>query len=226
MAAEPTPADDEITGYRISISTSAALDNDDSSEPYLLEYHVQIWQEWVTDGMDVESRLAGTAEGFLIRVSNAINDRICIIDEADGISHDAYEYAITVIKPGTNEWRRSVERQFPDVFDHDLLTIMKMEIKPEHRGQQVGLLTMLRIMQMMSGGCGLVVIKPWPLQYMGELSETFTEKDKKVAFQKLRAYWGRLGFERIGKTDFYGFPQSHPLPTLKSIVEADSAEVE
>lgn len=115
-----------------------------------------------------------------------------------------------------------------DLFHDDVLAIAKMEIRPEHRGQRVGLLTLLRLMQMFSSGFALTLIKPWPLQYTatefeeiaktGKTSQGWTDRKRGKDFHKLRSYYGKLGFKQIGNTDFFGFPSFRPLPSVKAVM--------
>jgi hypothetical protein len=70
-------------------------------------------------------------------------------------------------------------------------------LQKEHRGKRLGVLATLRTMQMFGGNCGLTIIRP-----------------------KVRRHWGLLGFERLGRSDFCGFPCSKPLPSLRSFIVA------
>jgi hypothetical protein len=41
---------------------------------------------------------------------------------------------------------------------------------------------------------------------------------------KLRRYMKRLGFERIGRTDYYGLPMARKTPTLANLLRPERGE--
>lgn len=226
------PTDDDAPTYKISANTSTSVDDDaDWYEPYITDLRIHIWQEWWSDEeQDVRTREVGTGEGFILHVGHAVNNGVSIAEACDDHSAEADEYRAAVITE-KNQWNRLAMKQFgDDLIGCDLLAFTKMEIKPEHRGRKLGQRAILRAIQMFSGGCGLILIKPWPLQYTskefskiakeGKSSQGWTEQRRKQDFTRLRTYWGELGFERIGKSDFYGFPTFSPLPTVESLQPA------
>jgi GNAT superfamily N-acetyltransferase len=121
---------------------------------------------------------------------------------------------------GTDQYSRNVERLFGGEFevpiDRDVLYIDKLEIEPPYRGRGIGLLVLLRLMRRYEEKCGLVAIKPYPLQYTNtdipESSKEF-KKDRK----KLVLYYSRLGFKKIPNTDYHAFSLEFRLPTEKEL---------
>jgi hypothetical protein len=72
----------------------------------------------------------------------------------------------------------------------------------------------------------LKALKPYPLQYEGEgrnitdmpelkLDEFRTSKTE--SFRRLRAYYAQLGFERIGRSEFYVLCTKKRTPSLKEL---------
>src|SRR6185437_7168848 len=83
-----------------------------------------------------------------------------------------------------------------------ILLLTRMEIKPEYRGHGAGLVAIRALIDVFGRGCGLVVCKPFPLQYKDEVAEA-DRKEFEKALEKLRKYWSRLGFQRVAETDLY-----------------------
>jgi hypothetical protein len=202
MAKELAPKPTDDPAYKITAITTGYIDDPElPGEPYITQLNVNITQEWYDEESDdgVE-REVGSVEGFIYHVGLAINDRRCIVEVAEGLGEEVPEFCSAVIERGANNWRKSIERQFNyRLLNPDLLAITRVKIEEGHRGRRLGLLATLRVMQMFGGNCGLTIIRP-----------------------NGRRYWGRLGFERLGRSDFCGFPCSKPLPSLRSFIAAES----
>jgi hypothetical protein len=221
--------------YHIVATLNGILDDDlDMYEPYITPLHVDITEHsWDEVKQEDRDQKIGTLEGYIFHVGLATNEGMDITEAADSVSSGALEYCDAVIQPGKNAWRKSIERQFDyQLFDTDVLALTTMKINPECRGKKIGLLAIVRTMQLFGAGCGLTLIKPWPLQYTpkefeqiakeGKTEQGWTDQKRKEDFEKLRMYWGSLGFERLGKTHFYGFPGCRPIPALCAVAAGTS----
>jgi len=97
------------------------------------------------------------------------------------------------------------------LFDHDvlgtnLLILDRLELLPRYRGQKLGLLIMRKLIRRFSADAGIVAIEPFPLQFEHEVSDgrerkwhdelrlSDFPKDEERAIEKLRVYYGKLGF--------------------------------
>jgi hypothetical protein len=134
--ADPAPGNDDCLTYKISVSVSAELDDDESADsfvPYVTNLHIQIRQDWWSDEQqDVVSRSVGDGEGLLLHVANAMNDGADIAEVCDDHSAEAYEYCSAVLSMDSG-WREDVNKQFGgELLDNDVLALTKLEIKPEH----------------------------------------------------------------------------------------------
>jgi GNAT superfamily N-acetyltransferase len=119
----------------------------------------------------------------------------------------------------TDEYSQNVEHLFEPLgspIDLDVLYIDQMEIDPAYRGKGIGLLVLLKVIRRYQDQCGLVAIKPYPLQHAAnnipESSKEF-KRDRK----KLVQYYARLGFERIPNTDYHALSLEYELPTEKEL---------
>lgn len=107
-------------------------------------------------------------------------------------------------------------------FGGDLLIIDRVEIDPEFRGKNLGLIAALKTIETFSGGCAYVALRPFPLQYGPLRSQTKKLKQQKYdrfvksepqARKKLRDYWGQLGFKRVHDSDVFILSTAYHLPT-------------
>jgi len=98
-----------------------------------------------------------------------------------------------------------------EVVDLDLLIIDYVAIYPEYRGLRIAESAIQRTIDIFGTGCGLVACKPWPLQFTPAVAEdqevlkrlALPNVSRGEAIQKLRSYWSRLGFWRLGNTGIY-----------------------
>ena len=92
------------------------------------------------------------------------------------------------------------------------MLIHRIGISPLIRGQQLGLSVLAKVIEDFSAGCSLVVTKPFPLQFERDI-EASTEwndlalasfsKNEKESSKKLRNYYAKLGFKRLGRSDYF-----------------------
>jgi hypothetical protein len=87
--------------------------------------------------------------------------------------------------------------------------LSRLEIYPEYRGRDYGLAAVKCMMQRYRMGAGLIVMKPFPLQFEGLEPEFIKQRgfdvyptNQRTCTQKLRAHYGRLGFKHIPRTQF------------------------
>lgn len=101
-----------------------------------------------------------------------------------------------------------------EVFQGDMLFFRRLHVDPPHRGVGLGLEMMQQVLDTVPHDIALLY--PRPLQYVEREDESATRlKERygmfdgvteKAALQKLRRYYARIGFERIGKKGYVSFP--------------------
>ncbi|MFP3940907.1 MAG: hypothetical protein ACLF0P_11420, partial [Thermoanaerobaculia bacterium] len=75
------------------------------------------------------------------------------------------EYYSALFEPGVPGFRIEVERLFGcEIVDLNVLILDRLELLPEVRGRGLGLAIMRRRIERFGAGCGIVGIKPFPLQ--------------------------------------------------------------
>ena len=103
-------------------------------------------------------------------------------------------------------------------YCHRLLILHTLTIEEQWRGQGLGLLaidTLFRIV----GEFELCIIKPFPLQFSGKVTDE-NRQEFKVAQGKLQRYWARLGFKPIPKhREFYVLDPRMKQPSVTEFMQ-------
>lgn len=183
---------------------------------------LRIIKEELPDGKIIYQKI-GTALSYYFDVANTINSEESIFDLFD-IEGSFPEYYHLLYKNGF--FKDKISKQMGDIVDNNLFIIQKIEINPKFRGKNYGLAAAIRIIQQFAHGVGLVVLKPFPLQFENGKHNIMSKKQKyksfsieeKIAFSKIRMYWERIGFQRIGNSEIWGL---NPLYKLKTAAEID-----
>lgn len=99
----------------------------------------------------------------------------------------------------------------PDGYiNENILYLSRLEIKAEYRKQGYGLSAIRAFIHYFGSGAGLIVMKPFPLQFEGGIDEA-TKKTQGLAkfnaslensTKKLERYYGKLGFIKIKDTPY------------------------
>jgi hypothetical protein len=172
----------------------------------------------------------GELKMYLIQIGNALNEGMSLT-----VVFDTYQQTLDagciLFNDSFNDLSPWIQRRFEDALPHeDILLLDRLTITPLARGQRLSLAVLHRAIRDWSSGCSLVVMKPYPLQYEGEgrnitdmpelkLDEFRTSKTE--SFRRLRAYYAQLGFERIGRSEFYVLCAKERMPSLKELAIPD-----
>jgi len=153
---------------------------------------------------------AGQIGASLVQFGEALDHGISAERLGDGISADISEYWEHLFDVETGYLKEGIQSEF-EVVDLDLLIIDYVTIHPKFRGLGIAESAIYRTIGIFGTGCGLVVCKPWPLQFTPSVAED-PEALKRLAppnvgkgeaLRKLRSYWSQLGFWPLGNTGIY-----------------------
>jgi hypothetical protein len=86
------------------------------------------------------------------------------------------------------------------VLSRNMLILDRLEIRPQFRGQELGLRYMRAAITRFGMGCRIAAMKPFPLQFEDKVSES-TIADFRAATAKLKKYYARDGFEALRGSD-------------------------
>ena len=182
--------------------------------------------------MEDESEVpAGKLQVLLALLANASEDGTATFDVLDS-AQDTADYLELFDEPGG--WFGAVDEQFETGFGLDLLIIHRVEVDAAYRGKGLGLLAVQAAIGSFSWSCGLVAMKPFPLQFTGWEDEAWQPETplpngvtKEQAFheasRKLERYWARLGFVPIKGTQLWGLSPAGMQPSLKEALDGIAA---
>jgi hypothetical protein len=178
---------------------------------------------------DTESNLsAGRMSALIVQVGRVADAGEHLSEVMDGESSELGEYHAAFFNPHDCDYKDSIRRQFVDIYGLDLLIINHVEIEPPLRKRGLGLLVVSKTIDVFGENCGLIAMKPFPLQFRNYLDLGWLPpdgiEDPKAAFlvatKKLRNHWGRAGFKRVNGTDYCALSPANKRPGLKRIRSA------
>lgn len=168
--------------------------------------------EFGAEGGDEPIRI-GEIDFHLIQQGRAANERVDLFEAADSVDEDLVECYEAVFEGRDDTgWSRAVRDLYQEqTVGLDVLFIRKIELEPSYRGKGIGAQVVQETINAFSSSCGLVVCKPFALQYVGWMDEEHKDLREKPGFEtqrladfsKVRRFWTRMGFARLGDSDFY-----------------------
>jgi hypothetical protein len=178
---------------------------------------------------DTESDvIVGRIASCLVQVGRVADAGEDLFDVMDGDSSELGKYHAAFFKPHECDYKDSIRRQFVDIYPLDLLILHQAEIQPAFQKHGFGLLAVSRTIDVFGENCGLVAMKPFPLQFRNYLDPGWCPPDgiddSKRAFRaardKLCGHWARVGFKRVNGTEYWALCPGRKRPSLKSITAA------
>jgi GNAT superfamily N-acetyltransferase len=219
---------DDYRWCHLRFSERTVLLRDNEPSRFLQEYEGTI--EW-EDPEGGSSKVAlGAFRAYLIDILGAVTEResIDFVWDTTQSTWSAYEALFDVETTELTDAAKSAA--FGKDYRHNegVLMIDRMAILPVHRGHSVGLLAMRTLIEQFRQACGLVVIKPFPLQFEGdglqgewpangELALDRYSQSMRTALGRLKRYYGRLGFKSVRGTEYMVLD---PLALLEAGVHA------
>lgn len=172
-----------------------------------------------------ESVSLGKVDIFIFKVSNALSqgDNFSDLFDLFDVKQDFLNTGSAIFDFHKKNFLPSVSKAFSKAYPPmnpggDIMLIHRIGISPLVRGQQLGLSVLARVIMDYSAGCSLVVTKPYPLQFekdIGESSEwndlslASFSNDEKESTKKLGKHYGKLGFKKLGRSDYFAtLPQT------------------
>jgi GNAT superfamily N-acetyltransferase len=190
--------DEEFATYNLDLSISLPFLEAEDDE-FLTWVHGEIRRE----SDSAESRVIGRIHACL--VDHARANEQAGFNLHDVLDQDllAYQYA-----PGLMGSDLQLREDLGDEFGfiERILILDRIEVLPEFRGKSLGRWATYRLLDTFATTGVLPVMMPHPLQFSprherGELDDIALERfstNRAEAFTKLRSYWRRIGFEKIG----------------------------
>ena len=185
--------------------------------------------EMVADESEI---LVGKFCQYYIDIASAIDAGYPdLFDIFDAHSESIADYYDALIDPHTEYFSEKLRQLLDDeIMQPNLLIIDRLELLPNYRGQNLGIMIMRRLIQRFSAGAGVVAIKPFPLQFerrspaeeesgwhqkMQLSNFRETERD---SIRKLQNHYRKLGFVEMKGTPHMFLSTARRLPRIENLL--------
>lgn len=211
-----------MTLFDLTLVTRASLHPDGEPSAYVTSYDGRIR---ASDDRGRE-RAVGRVVAHRVHAGLAANDGESLFDVCDSHSDDLHRLHALLYEPNGYGFRSGLQRRF-EAYELDLLVLDYVVLAPRWRGLRVGLLAARKLVDLVGGGCGLVVADIAPLNPEASeqlrvperwLPATASEAVRRAGAVKLRRHFRRMGFERLGRTRYYALPTALDIPTASDLL--------
>lgn len=177
-----------------------------------------------TDDETGEVKKVGRIRAMRIHAGLALNARESLFDVCDTHSTELNNLYALLYEP--SGFMEAVVDRF-DAFESDLLVLDFVALSPKWRGLKLGLLAVRKFVDMVGGGCGLAVSHIAPLRrdaakLLGVPTKWIprqgNKEERREAKVRLRQYFKRMGFVRLGRTPFYALPLNQVTPSAGELL--------
>jgi len=165
-----------------------------------------------------ERKEIGEFRVIYVDLISAINENVPIFDVLDCHSESAAHYweLFNDDMDGTFSLPVIAAADLEDAtWNPNLLILDRLTIEPNYRGRGFGLDALKLLMHRYRLGCGLIAMKPFPLQFQGAFDDSVLLQEQKAKYglagsalnsqqatKKLHKYYAKLGFKLARKTNF------------------------
>jgi hypothetical protein len=215
-----------MTFFDILLRTGSSLHPDGEPDDLVSTWTGVIWAE----GEDGVKGKVGRLVARRIQAEAAAGVGEPLFDVCDAHSQELHEVHHLLYEQGEYHYRGEIVERF-DQAGMDTLILDYVILNPKWRGLRLGLLAVRKTIDLLAGGCGLVVSHIAPLR--GEAADLLrvpaswlpplaTKEERREGVRKLRRYFRRMGFERIGRTRYYALSMARKVPTLGDLLKSDA----
>ena len=216
-----------MASFNIELRTGASLHPDGEPSDFVSEHTGVITCEDDETGAVTK---VGRLSALRVHVALAHNAGEHLFDVCDCHSGELHSLHTLLYEPGQHHFREGLMARF-EATESDLLVLDYVILNPKWRGLRLGLLAVRTFVDLIGGGCGLVVSEIAPLRpdahkalrvpakWLPRLSSKDDARDGAV---RLRRYFRRMGFRRLGRTPYYAMSLNQVTPTAAELLEPGS----
>ncbi len=217
-----------MTFFDIVLQTRASLHPEGEPDDLISEHVGYIFCE----GEDGQRRRVGKVRAWRIQANLAAECGESLFDVCDAHSHEMHVLHNLLYEPDQYYFRHEVIDRF-DAMECDCLVLDYVVLHPRWRGLKLGLLAARKMIDLLGGGCGLVVSEVAPLRRNAHASlkvpaswipRQATPEGRREAVLRLRRYYRRLGFTRLDGTPYYALSLARKVPTLAELLRPQDRE--
>jgi hypothetical protein len=211
-----------MTFFDIVLRTEASLHPDGEPDDFISE-HTGVIR---CSGEDNVVRRVGRVRAYRINAAVAADHGEALFDVCDAHSQEMHDLFALLYEPGGGHFKDGIANRF-HAAEPDCLVLDYVLLHPKWRGLRLGLLAARKMVDLLGGGCGLIVSHIAPLRHdafdmlrvpKSWLPRHETKEAEREGVVKLRRYYRQMGFERIGRSRYYGLSMAHKTPTLAELL--------
>jgi hypothetical protein len=185
--------------------------------------------EVICSADDGEETVAGHVRALKLHADLAANSGESLFDVCDSHSHEMHVLHGLLFDPDGQMLLPDLINAY-DVFDSDVLVLDYVLIDPKWRRLKIGLLAARKLIDLLGGGCGLVVSEIAPILREAHtelgvpadwIPESSGREDHEAAVDKLRRYFMPMGFEPLGKSPYHVLSMSRRVPTAAELLRPE-----
>jgi hypothetical protein len=212
-----------MASFDIVVRTRGSLHPDGEPSEYVSGYTGIVT---CTDDETAEVTNVGKVTALRIHAALAHNAGESLFDVCDSHSAELNLLHALLYEPDGYHFRPEVMERF-DAAEPDLLVLDYVVLSPRWRKLKLGLLAVRRLVDLVGGGCGLAVSHIAPLRHEAAkalrvpgswLPRHRGKEERRAATVRLRGYFRRMGFERLGRTPYYALPMNQNTPTASELL--------
>jgi len=219
------PVERRLLGYDIQFETSVMAWPCDEPTDYVIDIDATVTHQPEEDADPVE---VGSLSAHLIQLGRALDAGEPFEDVFDAHGEPLYDLYRKLFDR-KKKWLRAAVQDSFEVIGLDILYLERIEIDAAHRGTGLGLVVISRCIDVWEPQQGLVVCRPYPMQFdklrkddeawKNRIGVDAFVKDKDEASQKLCSYWGRLGFKPVPNTDYWALSTVSRRPSIADVLK-------
>jgi hypothetical protein len=176
---------------------------------------------------DAKGFKVGKLRAYRINAASAFEHGQSLFEVCDDHSHEMHFCHALLYEANGYCFKEPLVERF-DAMEMDCLVIDYVLLNPKWRGLKLGLLTVRKMIDLIGGGCGLTVCHIAPLNpdatEFAKVPKSWiprqnSPEERKEATVKLRGYFRNLGFERIGRSPYYGLSMARKAPSAEEMLK-------
>ena len=185
----------------------------------------------VRDGEGKVEDTVGRLRAHLVLADRAQNEGAPLAGIFNRHGHELSQLSRALYDRRTAEFKPCVQAVFQnEICRPNLLFVEQIEVLAEYRRQRLGLVAVGRMIDLFSGGCGLVALKNEPLRptasedpdesrWLDRMRYNLFDSDKPLARIRLTHHWARLGFLPLSGTPYVALAPELRRPTLEEVLQ-------
>jgi len=206
-----------VASFDIILRTRGSLHPDGEPTDFISEYTGIII---CTDDETGAETKVGKVAALRVHAGLAQDAGESLFDVCDAHSSELHHLHTMLYEPDCYHFNNNLMTRF-DAVEPDLLVLDYVVLDPKWRKLKLGLLAVRRLVDIIGGGCGMAVSLIGPLRRDAAkllkvpkdwLPRNRGKEERRASAVKLRSYYRRMGFERLGRTPYYALPMNQILP--------------